>query len=334
MRKFVMLVTLVMVLSLVFAPGALAAVEHEVTYSTKASGSIQDLAMDLFAQKLDELSGGRIVGKKYVAGTIGGEEELAEAVALGDLGATYAADVLIGNCGGGCLGWLSMPGLVSSYEDVERDVFSKDGWLYKLIDQTMAEKIGLKRLASGDNCFRVLAANKEIKTVADLNGLKVRCGNSWENLQFYERAGAIAVVVPSSETLAAIEQKTVDGAENGILNLRDSGIHNAVSYVLPVNMLYSPASIIVNLEWYNSLSDADKAIVDQAAQAAAEYEIKETRAAVDKLIADQVAAGQWTMLEMTPELTDAFKASADSMWMDATEKYGADIIDTLTSNLK
>ena len=331
MKKLTLLVTLLLTLCMMVSVAS-AAKTIEITYSTKSAGSVQDQAMDLFAQKLEELSGGRIVGKKYIAGTIGGEEEMAEAVALGDLGATFVADVLIGNCANGCLGWLSMPGLVTSYEEAETSVFSKDGWLSKIIDETMADKIGLKRLAGGDNNFRVLGTNKEIKTAADLKGVKIRCGNSWENLQLYERAGAMPVVIAYSETMSAREQGTVDGAENGLINLRDGGYATALKYVLEVNYLYSPASIIVNLDWFESLSAEDQAIVTEAAEIAARFEIDANIAAKDALIAEMSGNGTWTMLEMNDELKAAFDAAADSMWADAPEKYGAEIIEKLLAN--
>ena len=211
MKKLSCVLAVALVLCMMLSSSAFAAME--VTYSTKSAGSVQDQAMDLFAQKLEELSDGRIVGKKYIAGTVGGEEEMAEAVALGDLGATFAADQLIGNCANGALGFLAMPGLVTSYEEAEEAIYSEDGWLSKIISNIMEEKIGLKRLAAGDNDFRVLGVNKELKTAEDAKGVKVRCGNAWANLQFYERAGFMPVVIASSETMSALEQGTVDGAE-------------------------------------------------------------------------------------------------------------------------
>lgn len=305
----------------------------EVTYSTKSAGSVQDQAMDLFAEKLAELTDGRIVGKKYIAGTIGGEEEMAEAVALGDLGATFVADVLIGNCANGCLGFLSMPGLVTSYDEAEQFIFSDEGWLSQIISNTMADKIGLKRLAGGDNAFRVLGTTKPIATAEDAKGVKIRCGNSWENLELYKRAGFMPVVIAGSETMSALEQGTVDGAENGLINLRDGGYATALKYILPVNYLYSPASIIVNLDWFDSLSAEDQAAVTEAAKIAARFEIDESIKASQDLLAEMVGNGTWEELEMTEDLIAAFDAASDSMWKDAPEKYGAEIIETLLANM-
>lgn len=330
MKKLALFVALVLTLSMVMASSAFAAIE--VTYSTKSAGSAQDQAMDLFAQKLEELSGGRIVGKKYIAGTIGGEEEMAEAVAFGDLGATFAADTLIGNCADGVLGWTAMPGLVTSYEEAEAAIYSKDGWLSQIISEIMAEEIGLKRLAGADNNFRVLGTTKEIKSIDDLKGVKIRCGNSWENLQFYERSGAMPVVIASSETMSALEQGTVDGAENGLINLRDGGYATALSHILRVNYLYSPASIVVNLEWFESLSAEDQAIVTEAAEIAARFEIDTNIAATEQLMKEMTENGTWIELEMTEELKAAFDAAAESMWADAPEKYGAEIIEKLLAN--
>lgn len=329
--KLSRLFAIALALCLLTAQTAFAAME--VTYSTKSAGSVQDQAMDLFAERLNELSGGRIVGKKYIAGTIGGEEELAEAVALGDLGATFAADVMIGNCANGCLGFLSMPGLVHSYEEVESSIISDDGWLSKIISSTMEERIGIKRLAAGDNAFRVLGTTKEIRTAADISGVKVRCGNSWENLELYSRSGFMPVVIAGSETMSALEQGTVDGAENGLINLRDGGYATALKYILPVNYIYAPASIIVNLDWYDSLSADDQAIVTQAAKEAARFEIDANIQAGEDLMAEMTGNGTWTELEMNDELVAVFDAAVESMWKDAPDKYGADIVATLQANM-
>ena len=331
MKKLSCMFAVVLVICMMLSASAFAV--NEVTYSTKSAGSVQDQAMDLFAQKLEELSGGRIVGKKYIAGTIGSEEEMAEAVAMGDLGATFAADTMIGNCANGVLGFLALPGLVKSYDDAEAAIYSEDGWLSQIISQIMEEKIGLKRLAGGDNDFRVLGVNKEIKTKADIQGVKVRCGNAWANLEFYGRAGFMPVVVASSETMSALEQGTVDGAENGLVNLRDGGYATALKYILPVNYMYSPASIIVNLDWFDSLSAEDQAIVTEAAKIAARFEIDANIKASEDLMEEMTGNGTWTKLEMNDELVSAFDAAVESMWKDAPEKYGADVIDLLLANM-
>lgn len=330
-KKLSCMLAIVLVLSMMLSVPAFAVTE--VTYSTKSAGSVQDQAMDLFAEKLEELSGGRIVGKKYIAGTIGGEEEMAEAVALGDLGATFVADQLIGNCANGALGFLSMPGLVTSYEEAEEYIFNEEGWLSKIISNIMEEQIGLKRLAAGDNDFRVLGVNSDIKTAEDAKGIKIRSGNAWCNLEFYERAGFMPVVIPSSETMSALEQGTVDGAENGLVNLRDGGYASALKYILPVNYMYSPASIIVNLDWFNSLSAEDQAIVKEAAEIAARFEIDSNIQASKDLMTEMVANGTWEELEMTDSLVEAFDAASDSMWEDASEEFGEEIIEILLANM-
>jgi TRAP-type C4-dicarboxylate transport system substrate-binding protein len=120
MKKVVFITVLAMLMFVLAVSSASSAEKssYVLSYSSKAANSVQDKAMDVFAERLAELSGGRITGKKYIGGSVGGEEELIEAVAMGDMGATYGADVYIGNIGGGGLGWLALPGLVTSYEEV------------------------------------------------------------------------------------------------------------------------------------------------------------------------------------------------------------------------
>ena len=50
-------------------------------------------------------------------------------------------------------------------------------------------------------------------------------------------------------------------------------------------------------------------------------------------MAEMTGNGTWTELEMTDSLIAAFDTASASMWDEAPEKYGADIIETLLANM-
>ena len=61
---------------------------------------------------------------------------------------------------------------------------------------------------------------RPINSMADLNGLKIRVPETKACQDFYTAIGAIPAAIATSETLAALEQGTVDGVDNSIYNMK------------------------------------------------------------------------------------------------------------------
>ncbi|NMG77636.1 TRAP transporter substrate-binding protein DctP [Aromatoleum diolicum] len=107
---------------------------------------------------------------------------------------------------------------------------------------------------------------KEIKSVADLNGMKIRIGGFAGRV--ITKLGAVPQNIPAGEIYQALEKGTVDAAEwIGPYDDLKLGLHKvAKNYYYPAWWEGSTQfSLLVNNKAYNALSNEYKAIVRQAA---------------------------------------------------------------------
>ena len=126
--------------------------------------------------------------------------------------------------------------------------------------------------------------NKEIKSLADLQGLKMRIpGTGGEVIR---RAGGTPVNIPGSELFTALQNGTIDAAEwVGPLNDLAFGLFRAARYYYYPGWQEPGSALegIVNAQAWAALPDDLKAIVEVACQAAvtdmyAEFEARNGRA--------------------------------------------------------
>lgn len=300
----------------------------QFTYCVHNANGPLDEAMDLFAQKLSELSGGRFVGKSYTAGTMGSEGEMVDSVYLGDLTLSTPADTLVLQAFK-LDDWESLPGLLTSMDDVKKHLLSKDGYMSQLLDKQFAGS-GLVRLGGIDNGFRMVASEGQLVTMADLKGLKARTASVPVMVALYEGVGMIPTIIDSSEVVTALEQGTVDAVENSLANLANAGFIDMLDSVLAVNFLYSARSIICNKDWYDALSAADQELVNQAAKTAADFANTELEKDMQKYMTDS----RWKVYELSAEQKAAFQASADKVWDSVSGKYNQEIMSVLLANKK
>lgn len=107
---------------------------------------------------------------------------------------------------------------------------------------------------------------KEVKTTADLNGLKVR--GSGAGVSIVKLAGGTPVAMPPNEATTALERGVLDCVLGGVSWLRNFGYMDVVKYVLdaPMGMGGPPVMMYMNRKSWAGLTPAQrKAHVDNAA---------------------------------------------------------------------
>ena len=90
---------------------------------------------------------------------------------------------------------------------------------------------GIVGLGFWDNGFKVMSANRPLRTPADFRGLKMRIQSS-KVLDSQMRAlGASPQVMAFSEVYQALQTGVVDGTENPPSNLYTQKMHEVQKYV-------------------------------------------------------------------------------------------------------
>jgi C4-dicarboxylate-binding protein DctP len=134
------------------------------------------------------------------------------------------------------------------------------------------EPKGITGLAFWDNGFKVMSANKPLRTPADFKGLKMRIQSS-KVLDAQMRAlGANPQVLAFSEVYQALQTGVVDGTENPPSNMYTQKMHEVQKYVTVSNHGYLGYAVIVNKKFWDGLPADIRAALDKAMKDATTFE--------------------------------------------------------------
>lgn len=308
MKRFLALaLTLVMVLGLLAGTASAKSDTYKIKLGTTGNEEHQStLAANFFKEKVEELSNGQIVVEVYPNSILGSEREMAEGVTLGSLQMTIVTT------DGTLPAWvketqvLSIPYLFASKEIA-----------YDVLDNTLQpyfaplfEAQGFKHLAFCELGFRHFTSNKcEMTNAADLAGQKIRVQEAPIWFALTESLQAVGTPVAFNELYTALQQGMVDGQENPIPSIASSKFYEVQKYMILDGHTYAAESILMNLNFYNSLPAELQAAVDEAAayaSAAQRAKVGENEAAQLQQIKD---AG--TIVCETPDVASFQAATAE-----------------------
>jgi tripartite ATP-independent transporter DctP family solute receptor len=145
-----------------------------------------------------------------------------------------------------------------------------DGPIGKSLLAKMEEQ-GWKGLAYGERGFRNLTNSKHsVAEPADLEGLKIRLMENPVYVDTFKALGANAVPMAWTETLTALQQKTIDGQENPLNVIVSFKLYESQDFLSMTRHAYAPNVIMMSKKSWDKLSADQQAIVQEAAQKAAE----------------------------------------------------------------
>ena len=160
------------------------------------------------------------------------------------------------------------------------------------------EAANMVALAWYDSGSRSFYANKPLKSIADLKGLKIRVQNSDVNVAMVEALGANATPIPFGEVYTSIQSGVVDGAENNWPSYESTGHYQVAPYYILDQHTIVPEVFAVNKSVWNKLSSSEQKVVREAAVESATYQRKlwaEREKKSEKIVRDAGA----TIVELT-----------------------------------
>ena len=244
----------------------LAEAEHKWKMATSwGGGPLMALGANAFADRVNQLTDGRIEVQVFPGGTLGKALNVSETVSTG---IAQAGHTWMGYDWGKDKATVVFGGFAGSM-DSERMLH----WLYEggglqMWRDFRMEKFGVVSMPLFIRTAEAfLHSNKAVKTMADLKGLKVRTAGAW--LEISQSMGAAPVTMPGAEVYSSLERGTIDATEWGTLYENISpGFHKIAKYVVipGVHQPVAPFELVVNVDAYNALSEKDQALVDLAAK--------------------------------------------------------------------
>ncbi len=174
----------------------------------------------------------------------------------------------------------------------------------------LAEKGGLVVLANYYFGARTLTTtDKEVRSPADLDGLKIRAVGNPLSLATIRGLGANPTPLPLSELFQGLSQGIVDGQENPLPTIYNQNFFDVQRYLILTRHQLIPIPFTINADSWAELSDEDRQAVMRAAQEAAAWMTETVMAEEDSLLGQLKAEG---MTVIGPEQgldLEAFRAS-------------------------
>src|SRR5512136_1917662 len=135
------------------------------------------------------------------------------------------------------------------------------------------EAKGIKLLAYYENGFRQLTNSvREVKSPADMKGLKIRTMQNPIHLEAFRAMGANPTPMPFSEVFTALQQHTIDGQENPIPTIWLSKFYEVQKYVTLTGHVYGPHIVLINKKLFDSFPPEHQKIILAAAKESAVYQ--------------------------------------------------------------
>lgn len=190
--------------------------------------------------------------------------------------------------------------------------------------------MGLTNLGYNFNGIRNMTNKvRPIETPDDLKGLKMRCMSNEMFVTMFKLLGANATPMAWSELFTAMQQGTVDGEENPASLIYESKFQEVQKYLSTTEHIYDFCTICINTDFYNSLDDQAKAIVDEGVKTyLVDYQRELEVSQNDEYIQKLADAGM-EITYVTPENKALFAEKVAPMYDDAAEQFGQDVMDAV-----
>ena len=228
-----------------------------------------------FMEKLEEISGGKLTAEVSWGGALGTTTQLFSQVRQGTIDMTM--------CGLDVLGSLkdaedtnvfSVPYLFDDYDHIHRYINSD---AFQKLAQKIEASNGLKIIADmGPGDPRNLNTVKPVKSVDDVKNLKIRVAESPASIEMWKAWGANPVVISASEIYSALENGLCDGWENSITAFYKLKTVEPAHYISKIDYQQQGVVVLMGTTTYNSLSDQEKAWINEAFEYAYQHNMDET----------------------------------------------------------
>ena len=223
-------------------------------------------AMLKFKEVAEAKSNGTIEVKTYDSGSLFKQDQELAAVKGGQADIVYMSAPWLSE-GSPWISMFSAGYMFKSYDHMTKVL---NGEIGKGVFDKVATEQGIRPLSAfylGTRQIN-LVKDKEIKTPADLKGVKLRMPNSEAWLFLGKALGANPTPLAFTELYMALQSGTVDGQDNPLPSVKSAKFYEVTKSISITNHLVDSVWPTINEAKWKSLNDAQKSAVLEATEAA------------------------------------------------------------------
>jgi TRAP-type transport system periplasmic protein len=245
------------------------------------------------AKEVKEKSGGRIDLQGFPGGQLGGSRDVVEAVSSGAVTMTTEGAALLGQFVPQ-LSIIEAPYIWKDSAHMQRALASP---LLEEMNKLLVERRGMRMIGVTYYGMRHLTTGaKAVRTVADMQGFKLRVPEVDTFRAMAEAWGARATPLNFNELYLALSQGAVDGQENPLPTIASGKLNEVQKFLVLTGHIITPRLVVVNERAWQALPEGDRAIVKTAIDGAAAWQDKEI-AAQEASLVETFRKGGMTVVE-------------------------------------
>ncbi len=245
------------------------------------------IAMEYFAERVKEKSGGTLIVNIYPSSQLGGERESLELLQIGSLAMTKVSSAVMEN--------FSPKLQVFGYPYIFRNKEHR----YNVYDSKLGEDLlkdgeqywlkGLTYFDAGSRSF--YTKNTAITTPDDLQGLKIRVMESPTAINLVKILGGSPTPVSWGELYTSLQQGVVEGAENNLPSFYTSKHYEIAKEFSMDEHTSIPDILVMSTLIYEELTPQEKIWIQESADEAAVKQRELWEAAEEEALEEIISAG-------------------------------------------
>ncbi len=296
-------------------------IELKVSHYLPPNHTVQK-TLEAWGEDLDKRSGGRLKLKIYPASQLGPVQRQF------DLARNSQADLAVGLTG-------ATPGRFPLTEIASLPFVTAAGGATSAVASRRLTELAPKYLAKEYDGLHVLwagvspavgffTARREVKSVGDLRGLKMRFQGE-QNAKILRALGAVPLQVPPGEVADGLNKGVIDGALFNYEAAESFGLGPVAKFVEEPAFTAATLTLVMNEAKYQALPADLKAIVDETTGPAAAEALGRRWDAAESHGRDYMIAAKATVWTLAPAELDKMKAALQPIVaeaVDAIERSG------------
>lgn len=274
-----------------------------------------------FAELVDKKSNGAVKVQVFPSSQLGNDRDMTEGMRIGSVDIGLIAGVLSNF--EPRMGLLEIP-----------YIFRDTDHLRKVLNGPVGEELSKSLLKSGLRVLgwwergpRMLTANKPVKGLSDIKGMKIRVPEIPVSVDSWRAFGANPTPMAFGEVYSGLQQKVIDAQENPLAIIANAKLHEVQKYVMKSNHIYGYVALAMSEKNFQKLSPGQQQAVIEAGKEATAFENKLVWEN-EELIAKELAAKGMQFVDVN---TQEFVNAAKPVQVNYGAKLGKDLYDQIVN---
>lgn len=287
------------------------------------------IGLDKFGEIVTKETGGAIKVEVFSDSVLGGERQILEGVQMGSVQGGLLSTAVTGTVALR----ISAFDLPFLFKDRKTAFEVLDGPIGQEVLEDLPGK-GIIGLGYWDSGFRNLTNSKrEVKTLADMEGLKVRTMESKIHVDTWRALGINPTPMSFNQLYTALEQKVVDGQENPYVIIKTNKLFEVQKYMTNTGHVYSSSVFVISKVFWDGLTDKEKEIITKAEREARAFE-RQLNEKQDNDCLSELAAAGMKVTELVPGEKEKIIQKLQQVYKEFADTIGGNFVDRLLSAAK